>query len=100
MRPATRSNHRRRRGVGVLLALLVAMAPPALGADETATAKTFGLALDGVRLGPGDPTPGRPAIVFVRDEDKGSHFAVIRPVGSTGTMVQVIDPPGVPWIGD
>jgi hypothetical protein len=37
--------------------------------------------------------------VFLKD-GKGGHFAVLRPVGTTGTMVQVLDPPNAPWIGD
>ena len=31
---------------------------------------------------------------------KGGHYVVLRPVGTTGTMVQVIEPPHAPWITD
>ena len=47
----------------------------------------------------GDQGADRPGIVFLKDA-KGGHFAVFRPVGTTGTMVQVIDPPSAPWIAD
>ena len=68
-------------------------------AELAAGGRALGLSLEGVRLARGDKGLDRPAIAFLKDA-KGGHFAVLRPVGSTGTMVQVIDPPHVPWIGD
>lgn len=68
-------------------------------AELTAVADSFGWNLEGVRFAKGDRALDRPAIAFVK-EAKGGHFAVLRPVGTTGTTVQVIDPPHVPWITD
>ncbi len=68
-------------------------------AELAAAARLLGLQLEGVRFATGDKPLDRPAIGFLKDA-KGGHFAVFRPVGSTGTMVQVIDPPYVPWIAD
>ncbi len=59
----------------------------------------LGLPLRGVRFGEGDSPLDRSAIVFIQ-EAQGGHFAVLRPVGTTGTMVQVIDPPMPPQIVD
>ncbi len=67
--------------------------------ELTAAASSLGLCLEGVRFGKGDKALNRPAIVFLQDA-KGGHFAVLRPVGTTGTMVQVIDPSRAPWIAD
>ena len=68
-------------------------------AELAAAASRFGLDVEGVRCEQKDRPPDRPAICFIKDA-KGGHFAVFRPVGVTGTMVQVIDPPFVPWIVD
>jgi hypothetical protein len=68
-------------------------------AELSAAAGSLGLGLEGVRFAKGDRALNRPAIAFLRDA-KGGHFAVLRPVGTTGTMVQVIDPPAAPWIAD
>jgi len=68
-------------------------------AELAAAGGSLGLRLEGLRLAKGDKGLDRPAIAFLKDA-KGGHFAVLRPVGSTGTMVQVIDPPHAPWIGD
>lgn len=68
-------------------------------AELKAAARSLGLDLDGVRFTKGDEALKRPAIAFFHDA-KGGHFAVLRPVGTTGTMVQVIDPPSAPWIAD
>lgn len=64
-----------------------------------AAGRSMGLSLEGVRFAKGDAALDRPAIAFVKDA-RGGHFTVLRPVGTTGTMVQVIDPPHVPWITD
>lgn len=68
-------------------------------AELRVAAGKLGLSLEGVRFTKGDKALPRPAIVFLQG-DKGGHFAVLRPVGTTGTMVQVIDPPYPPWITD
>lgn len=60
-------------------------------AELAAAARSLGLSLEGVRFDRGDRPPDRPAIMFLKD-GQGGHFAVLRPVGTTGTMVQVIDP--------
>jgi predicted double-glycine peptidase len=68
-------------------------------AELASAARSLGLDLDGVRFAKGDKALTRPAIVFLK-EPRGGHFAVLRPVGTTGTMVQVIDPASAPWIAD
>ena len=68
-------------------------------AELATVGASLGLQLEGVQFARGDSPLDRPAIAFLKDA-KGGHFAVLRPVGSTGTMVQVIDPPHVPWIAD
>jgi hypothetical protein len=74
--------------------------PDGYSMAELATAGgRLGLELEGVRFAKGDRALDRPAIAFLKDT-RGGHFAVLRPVGTTGTMVQVIDPPYAPWIAD
>ena len=68
-------------------------------AELAAASQSLGLRLEGVKFGGGDKPLEHPSIVFLQD-GKAGHFAVLRPVGSTGKMVQVIDPPSAPWIGD
>jgi hypothetical protein len=68
-------------------------------AELSTAAGSLGLDLEGVRFTKGDKALNRPAIAFLKDAT-GGHFAVLRPVGVTGTMVQVIDPPHAPWIAD
>jgi ABC-type bacteriocin/lantibiotic exporter with double-glycine peptidase domain len=68
-------------------------------AELAAASATLGLRLDGARFDKGDQVLTRPAIAFFKSA-KGGHFAVLRPVGTTGTMVQVIDPPRVSRICD
>ncbi len=68
-------------------------------AELIRAASASGLELEGVRIGPGDPPPRRPAIAHFRT-DKGGHFAVVRPVGSTGSLVQLFDPPYDPRVVD
>ncbi len=91
-------------GRPVTLAQLEAALPPrrteGYSMAELADASaTLGFRLDGVRFGKGDQVLTRPAIAFFKSA-KGGHFAVLRPVGTTGTMVQVIDPPHVSRILD
>ena len=68
-------------------------------AELASAAAALGLPLDGARFGKGDEVLTRPAIAFFKSAE-GGHFAVLRPVGTTGTMVQVIDPPHVPRFAD
>ncbi|MDR3623391.1 MAG: cysteine peptidase family C39 domain-containing protein [Paludisphaera borealis] len=68
-------------------------------AELAAASEALGLGLEGVRFAKGDPHPDRPAIAFVKNA-RGGHFTVLRPVGTRGTMVQVIDPPAPPWVTD
>jgi hypothetical protein len=68
-------------------------------AELAAASEALGLGLEGVRFAKGDPNPDRPAIAFVKNA-RGGHFTVLRPVATTGAMVQVIDPPAPPWITD
>ena len=62
-------------------------------------AGALGLTLKGVRMGRNDVPLDRPAIAFLKDAGAG-HFVVLRPVGTSGAMVQVIDPPYAPRIVD
>lgn len=50
----------------------------------------LGLSLRGARIGLEDWPLDRPALVHFKGQPRG-HFAVIRPVGHTGKLVQVID---------
>lgn len=68
-------------------------------AELSSAARSLGLPLDGVKFVKGDKPLDRPAIAFLKDA-KGGHFIILRPVGTTGTMVQVIDPTHVPLITD
>ena len=61
-------------------------------AELAAASGALGLPLEGVLFGKGDVPLSRPAIAFFQD-GKAGHFAVLRPVGTTGTLVQVINPP-------
>jgi len=68
-------------------------------AELATAARECGLRLEGMRFTKTDEPLKRPAIALLEDS-RGGHFLVLRPVGSTGTMVQVIDPPHAPWIID
>jgi len=67
--------------------------------DLRDTARAFGLTLTGVKLTRSDRAPDRPALVFLRREDHG-HFLVVRPVGHSGKLVQIIDATGDPTVID
>ncbi len=91
-------------GHGVTLDRIESVLPPRHPdgysmAELSAAAGSFGVHLDGIRFAKADKALTRSAIAFLKD-GKGGHFAVLRPVGTTGTMVQVIDPPSAPWIAD
>ena len=61
-------------------------------AELKSASEALGMPLEGVRFGTGDPPLDRPVIAYFKDAKEG-HFAVLRPVGTTGTMVQFLDPP-------
>ena len=65
---------------------------------QTAAAK-FDVHLQGVRLDRRSLPLRQPAIAHLKIDGAG-HFIVLRPVGSTGTMVQVIEPFHAPRIVD
>ncbi len=58
-----------------------------------------GLDLRGVRFLDRDRRPDRPALVHLRRGDHG-HYVVIRPVGHTARLVQILDPPREPRVID
>lgn len=68
-------------------------------AELQAAASSCGLHLVGVRLARGDKALDRPALVHLRRGRHG-HFAVVRPVGHSGRLVQVIDPGGLNEVKD
>jgi hypothetical protein len=69
-------------------------------AELARASRAAGVALEGVEL---DRRRGlrfsQPAIAYLHHE-RGGHFVLIRPVGTRGGMVQVIDPPRVPRVVD
>lgn len=68
-------------------------------ADLQSAALKFGVRLSGVRLEKRDLPLSRAAIAFLSNSVEG-HFIVLRPVGTTGKMVQVLDPPSAPAVVD
>jgi hypothetical protein len=62
-------------------------------------ARRLGMALDGVQFRTIGRVPDRPAIVLMRRARHG-HFVVIRPVGHSGKLVQVIDNARDPCVVD
>lgn len=68
-------------------------------AELASASAALGSSLEGRRYSRVDGPLDRPVIAYTR-EPEGGHFLVLRPVGTTGTMVQVIDPPHVPVIVD
>jgi len=65
--------------------------------DLTQVARKFGLELQGVRLIDPNEVPRQTALAHLQQEDHG-HFVVLRPVGHSGRLFQVIDglaPPSV-----
>ena len=61
-------------------------------AELAEASRVLGLRLDGMQLDRRGARPDRPVIAFFKDAKVG-HFAIIRPVGTTGAMCQVLDPP-------
>ena len=68
-------------------------------AELQSAASKFGLSLNGIRLDKSDLPLVQPAIAFLYSAGEG-HFILMRPVGTTGKVVQVIDPPFAPAIMD
>lgn len=67
--------------------------PKGYSLEELArSSKRLGLELEGQQLRRRDLPLKRPAIAFSQSPS-GGHFSVLRPIGTTGTMAQVIDPP-------
>ena len=62
-------------------------------------ARSNGLALRGVKLENAGLDFDRPALVYL-DRKPHGHFVVVRPVGHSGTMVQMIDPNLSPVVMD
>jgi hypothetical protein len=68
-------------------------------AELQAAARANGLRLQGVKLGPHDFPLDRPVIAYThRHRPGGGHFIVIQPVGVTGTLVQILEPPYPPQV--
>jgi len=61
-------------------------------AEISDAADKLGFPLTGIATTRGELTPEKTVIAFFRDSQEG-HFAVIRPMGNTRTLVQLIDPP-------
>lgn len=76
--------------------VLARFASPADGGHSLAeirdAARGLGLHLEGVHLMPEGWPSDRPALVFLKRGEHG-HFVVVRRVGHTGKLVQVIDGP-------
>jgi len=68
-------------------------------AELIAASGRVGLPLEGIRLTGEDLSIQEPALFYLEGKPDG-HFAVLRPVGVTGKMVQVIDPPFPPRVLD
>ena len=61
--------------------------------------RVCGLSLFGARLDDGSLSLDRPAIVYLQRRPHG-HFIVVRPLGRSGSRVQVFDPAGPPRVLD
>lgn len=62
-------------------------------------ARSFGLRLEGLYVGKDAKLIDRPMLAFIKDEGaKIEHFLVVRPVGHSGTLVQLIDSNGPPRV--
>ena len=64
-------------------------------------ARSFGLELDGLYVGTDARLVDRPMLAFIKDKGaRIEHFLVVRPVGHTGKLVQLIDSNGPPRVID
>jgi len=68
-------------------------------AELRQAASSCGLALDGVLLNKDDAAIDRPMILFVK-RPPHDHYLVVRPVGHTGKLVQIIDMAEEPIVVD
>ena len=62
-------------------------------------ARSFGVKLVGVQLPSRPESFNRPCLVILKGRE-GGHYVVVRPVGSSGGLVQVIDSRTDPEVGD
>lgn len=60
-------------------------------------AEAVGLPLDGIEIRRGEVSIDRTGIAYLSDGGDG-HFVLVRPIGTTGKMVQVLDPPSFPRV--
>ena len=67
--------------------------------DLRDAARVSGLNLDGVQLAKSDKAPTQLALVHL-DRKPDGHFLLVRPVGFTGKLVQVIDSTQEPFVLD
>lgn len=67
--------------------------------DLRVAARSFDLNLSGVHVLASDYAPDRPILAFIRLRPHG-HYFVIRPVGHTGRLVQVLDSNREPYVLD
>jgi len=67
--------------------------------DLKDAAGRLGLRRVGVRFDRSKVPLNRPAIAFLSTPGEG-HFIILRPIGVTGKVVQVIDPPSGPVVMD
>ena len=82
-----------------LVASLVPLRPDGYSMRELRhAARNLGLHLDGVKRSR-NLAPDRPMLAYVRRGDHG-HFLVVRPIGHTGKLVQVIDANLDPFVMD
>ena len=62
-------------------------------------ARALGLTLTGVKLGPTELNLDRPALVYL-NRSPHDHFVVVREIGHTGKLIQVLDPNRPPEVWD
>lgn len=89
----------RPRPLGSITSILPPSTPSGYSMEELREASSaFGLRLAGRRFD-GSHAMDRPWIVHLKRSGHG-HFLVVRPVGHSGKLVQVIDPPSLPEVVD
>jgi ABC-type bacteriocin/lantibiotic exporter with double-glycine peptidase domain len=67
--------------------------------DLRRAGRQFGLALDAVLLAKGRTCISGPTLAFLKNGPEG-HFVVVRPVGHTGVLVQMLDGEQAPVVLD
>ncbi len=68
--------------------------------DLQEVATRFGLHTTGYQWQDHRSRPNKPCISLVRNFDGSGHFILLNPVGRSGTLVQIVDPPLHPRIVD